>query len=272
MFCPVGYLPFVDVLDDCGILASSAFSAETLRRGRDVKSPSGEIAAKRWLMVRPLLKAWLLSKALTEYSVYAASPRGEVVLLSGWMLDHLDLLNWYDWEWPDLDDYQGELRGPLNRYMEDEKQDPLSRFLFIDCWTGSVSVSARIEKIGRWATEEGEDYLALTRIASQIDDWVICFDGNEVPKGIDDFASGLSFHHPRLRPVLENSPEKPRKGRPSKVHPVAEIYKAEFPDGHRGLLREEVRRRVEATGKIAVSLDTLDKAIRLVSQENGLLE
>lgn len=263
MFAPVGFIPVNRVRDLLSGVASEIFHAEAIRRKSEVpvKDFWLDIKAGRkdFLLCRDLLEAWLMSRAFCALDVYAASPDGMILLIEDWALEHQERLDWYEWEWPDVHSYQGELATPLQIWREGF--NPLSRFLFVDLYTCTLSVARRREWL--WAEEErtGEDLRSLALALSPLDGWSICLKKTDVPASIDDLLVQMGISLPRLS--FGGDPYISKRGRPAKVPQIAEAYIANFPDGHGSMQREEVRRVLQPIVKMSFSLDALDRAIKL---------
>lgn len=267
MFAAQGFIPITRISDLISGIAGDMLYAEAIERRkvswtefwRDPETGRAEL-----LMSRTLLEAWLIAKVMGHFDVYASSPSGTVLLVDSWVLEHQEQLDWYEWGWPDTFTYEGELMVPMQHLRDGF--NPLSRFLFVDLYTGTISVSKRREWLTAEEERTGDDLASLASALSPLDGWSICFKIGDIPASVDELLRRLDVSLPRLN--LGGQQNSTRRGRPQKVPKIAEAYLSKFPDGHGQMQREEVRRVIKPIVGEHFSLDTLDRAIRLTKSPN----
>ena len=261
MFAPLGYVPLSRIFSILSEAASATWVAESLERGKNNENFwRGESVSKDFLLTRELLTAWLLARMVNTYDVYAASVDGHILLVDSWAVSHQEQLDWYDWEWPDSEGYTGELLTPLQ--IAREGFSSLTRFLFIDFHTQTLSVNRRRTWLEAEQARTGDDLLSLAKALEKLDEWAICFKASDMPSTTDELLSVVGLDLPRVMRSDEIK-DTCRRGRPQKVPQIAEAYYSKFPDGHGALQREEIRRAIQPLVKFHFSLDSLDKAMRL---------
>lgn len=261
MFAPVGFLPLSRIFTSLSETASAIWTAESFERGKsNEKFWRNQKGAKDFFLTRELLTAWLLARTLNTYDVFAASADGHILLIDSWAVSHQEQLDWYDWEWPDIETYAGELQTPLQ--IAKEGFSPLTRFLFIDFHTQTLSITRRKPWLEAEQARNGDDLLSLAKALERLDEWAICFNSSEMPNTTDELLSAIGLDLPRIARG-NGLGDAPRRGRPQKVPQIAEAYFSKFPDGHGPLQREEIKRVIQPIVKFSFSLDSLDKAMKL---------
>ncbi|RJE83233.1 hypothetical protein [Paracoccus onubensis] len=266
MFAPEGFIPFDVVISQIYDASISAWACENTRRLDAGWKPTKGFALKSFC-AREVLNAWMIARTINSYTIYAAAPHGQVMQISTPFLTHRDQLNWYDWEFPDVEGYSGELTVPFHRALENtdslgkrpSNSDPFERFTFCDFHTSTIDVTE--DRISRIAVDFSEEELSnLLRIVRNFDGWAICVKPDEFPKDIDELLSGIGFDYPRFEVNASNNAIG-RKGRPQLQNIALEAYKLAYPNGHGSTHWSVVEDQIEEVAGRRISQKTIKRAL-----------
>lgn len=295
MWCPEGYLPWQQVIDELRdtveqVLSRVAVVNElTPDHERDIEFihtasfylVKGGYAKsyKEADLIIWITTLYLIVQFFEEFPPFLASMDGSTISVDPIIFSHKDFFeNWY-FDWPLQQDPQYHT---LFSYCKDKDFDVLSifdRFAFINFDSGEICErnGTRRFLINTLCLEERFLY-SVEALINRITGFVICWKQFPSPEEYRSFLDCISVNDAFAKALDKtvNSPKKPIKrskkasvGRPAKKDHIAKVYERIFPTGHEAVgktWKEAVIAVEEQVGQRVVEI-TLKRGVAALKQK-----